>query len=351
MIFARLQVADGEHERPADAEFPLDRRPRHFALNRPELPGDGVGHHHDLLFVDAVVLQNRTPRKLARSEHARGALQCPLHRQPQLERAKPGEVLRIFQIADIVHADHQGNRAEHRAGVLHVQHIRTIAAKMPRQVHAQALVRIHRDTPRLNAAQADPPAHHPSRYRRSVRCLRPDGRTRAGGCGCKLRFPLGDSRSRARQLKIASKVSVYPSHQLQTRRSRKVVRLLRSRRGRPFGWDAGAGAAPGTAGFWNILVNSPGCPARRRTIGRSRRSRHRPLEHAREFPRLGRRSRGWTHGLRYRHGYRLGRLAQLKHPGEVAGGRSRFCGTSGADGAGWADGFMRHAPAESSAAA
>ena len=76
---------------------------------------------------------------------------------------------------------------------------------MPGQVHAQALIGILGDAPRLDAAGQIRLHALASRYRRSVRCLGPDGRTRAGGCGYKLRFPLGDSRSRARQLKIASK--------------------------------------------------------------------------------------------------------------------------------------------------
>ena len=151
MVLARLQVADGEHERPPQAEFPLDRRARHFALDRTELAGDGVRHHHDLVFGDAVMLQNRPPGKLAGREHAGRALHRPLHRKPQLEGTKPGEVLRILQIADIVHAHNQRGRAEYRAGILHMQQIRTIPPEMPGQVHAQALIRILRDAPRLDA--------------------------------------------------------------------------------------------------------------------------------------------------------------------------------------------------------
>ena len=153
VILARLQIADGEHERPPDSEFPLDRRPRHFALDGPELAGDGVRHHHHFVFGDAIVLQNRAAGIFARREHAGRALHRLLHRQAQLERTKPGEVLRILQKAHIVHADHQGSRAEQRTRILHVQQIRTIAPEMPGQVHAQTLVGILRDTPRPDPAR------------------------------------------------------------------------------------------------------------------------------------------------------------------------------------------------------
>jgi hypothetical protein len=65
MILARLQVADGEHERSANAELPPYRAKGHVPIDHAKPRRNGVGDDHDLIVVQLVVLEDRPAGEFA----------------------------------------------------------------------------------------------------------------------------------------------------------------------------------------------------------------------------------------------------------------------------------------------
>ena len=65
---------------------------------------------------------------LSAGKYSGGASNGAAHRPSELQRAIAREVLRVLEIAHIVHRSHYRDVAAYRGGVLHVEHVGPIFA-------------------------------------------------------------------------------------------------------------------------------------------------------------------------------------------------------------------------------
>ena len=107
MILARLKIADRKYVGAAHAEVLLQVPLCHAAIDGTKLGRHRIGNHVNAIFRNAVMLQNRFARKLARGQDGVGALDCIGNREAQLISAKKRKILRMFQVTHIVYGRHQ----------------------------------------------------------------------------------------------------------------------------------------------------------------------------------------------------------------------------------------------------
>jgi len=95
---------------------------------RPQVAGGGVGHHHDILFIQAIDAGDSPARELADGDDPRRPGYRAPDGEPQLKSARGGEISWMIEEAHVVNADHDGRRAVQRRSVLHVDQVRAVAA-------------------------------------------------------------------------------------------------------------------------------------------------------------------------------------------------------------------------------
>ena len=149
-VLARLEVAEREHVRRADAEgaeqavravpavVARGAEPVVRAVERPEAPVHALGRDEHALAAHAEQRAELVARVPRGHEHARRSRHRGAHPGVEHEEVAGGEPLRVAEKGDVVHRDDRRRAGRERRGVGGVDHLRAVLAGDAGEVERQA---------------------------------------------------------------------------------------------------------------------------------------------------------------------------------------------------------------------
>jgi hypothetical protein len=138
VVFAGLEVADGEDVGVLDAEFFADGEEGGLGRDGAEVRGDGVVDDFDLFGWKVVGGHDALAGEFTYCEDAGGTLYCVGDGSLELEAARGGEVFGTLEVADVVDADDEGNGAKEGGGVLDVEDVGFVDESAAGEIVAKA---------------------------------------------------------------------------------------------------------------------------------------------------------------------------------------------------------------------